>query len=179
MIHVRVSKRIPFRAWTWTEECLQITIIKVPPHAFGTYGLFLSILIFLFILGCGEGGDSKCAQFHASKCFWLWANTSFQHEIHASVCTWGLWWTSCWLMWYIYRVALILVHLLLVMSSPGNSSLVLPEPRSHSRDTFPRCISKARKSTWTQHMETGDTHVLDEGTTWSNCAVLKQHHCHH
>lgn len=51
----------------------------------------------------------------------------------------------------IYRVALILVHRLLLMSSPGNSSLVLPEPTSHSRDTFPSCISTARKSTWTGH----------------------------
>lgn len=47
-----------------------------------------------------------------------------------------------------YRVALILVHLLLVMSSPGKSSLVLPEPTFQTRDTFPACISIAMKSTW-------------------------------
>lgn len=51
------------------------------------------------------------------------------------------------LAWWVYRVALILVHLLLVMSTPGKSSLVLPEPRSHSRDTDPARVSTARKST--------------------------------
>lgn len=46
-----------------------------------------------------------------------------------------------------YRVTLILVHLLFVMSMPGNSSLVVPEPAFQTKDTFPSCISTAMKST--------------------------------
>lgn len=73
----------------------------------------------------------------------------------------------------IYRVALILVHWLLLMSSPGNSSLVLPEPTSHSRDTFPSCISKARKSTWTgQEAVRGRAQV----TSWVGCNFLLRSH---
>lgn len=73
----------------------------------------------------------------------------------------------------IYRVALILVHWLLLMSIPGNSSLVLPEPTSHSKDTFPSCISTARKSTWTgQEAVIGRTQV----GSWVGCNFLLRSH---